>query len=187
MIPIVIFYSASNLRAERVFLLYTRLRSAIAGNICFALVVPLGCFSIGFPQAGPRAVTSARLCQLSPLDPILRRAFRAKLITLPASPDCLALPLLLAAGWPVGIPPMLLLSRFQLLPASRGPYVHSFCLYVSLPFTHILDKGAVRLANFHHSFAGKKRSVVCCQQCNDACSTAHTEVTFKPSSCGESV
>lgn len=28
----------------------------------FRLVVPLGCFSIGFPQAGPKAVTSARLC-----------------------------------------------------------------------------------------------------------------------------
>ncbi|KAM7387977.1 hypothetical protein PAMP_024181 [Pampus punctatissimus] len=34
----------------------------VASNICFGLVVPLGCFSIGFPQAGPKAVTSARLC-----------------------------------------------------------------------------------------------------------------------------
>lgn len=34
----------------------------VASNICFGVVVPLGCFSIGFPQAGPKAVTSARLC-----------------------------------------------------------------------------------------------------------------------------
>ena len=34
----------------------------VESNICFGLVVPLGCFSIGFPQAGPEAVTSARLC-----------------------------------------------------------------------------------------------------------------------------
>lgn len=40
----------------------TQVAPVVASNICFAVVVPLGCFSIGFPQAGPKAVTSARLC-----------------------------------------------------------------------------------------------------------------------------
>lgn len=61
--------------------------AAVVSNICFGLVVPLGCFSIGFPQAGPKAVTSARLCQRSPSAPILSRWFRAKLITLPPLPS----------------------------------------------------------------------------------------------------
>lgn len=61
----------------------TQVAPVVASNICFGVVVPLGCFSIGFPQAGPKAVTSARLCQQSPPAPILSRWFRAKLITLP--------------------------------------------------------------------------------------------------------
>lgn len=40
----------------------TQVALVVVSNICFGLVVPLGCFSIGFPQAGPKAVTSARLC-----------------------------------------------------------------------------------------------------------------------------
>jgi len=40
----------------------TQVAPVVASNICFGVVVPLGCFSIGFPQAGPKAVTSARLC-----------------------------------------------------------------------------------------------------------------------------
>lgn len=40
----------------------TQVAPLVASNICFGVVVPLGCFSIGFPHAGPKAVTSARLC-----------------------------------------------------------------------------------------------------------------------------
>lgn len=36
-------------------------RISVAGHL-FRLVVPLGCFSIGFPRAGPRLVTAARGC-----------------------------------------------------------------------------------------------------------------------------
>lgn len=40
----------------------TQFAPLVASDICFGVVVPLGCFSIGFPQAGPKAVTSPWLC-----------------------------------------------------------------------------------------------------------------------------
>lgn len=46
----------------RCWVVCTQFAPLVASNICFGVVVPLGCFSIGFPQAGPKAVTSPWLC-----------------------------------------------------------------------------------------------------------------------------